>query len=36
MEIVAANHSSMDIVFFRRALATINSIYTMYLADIFI
>ena len=33
-KVVAANHSSMDTVFFRSALATINCKYTMYLTDI--
>ena len=35
-EEVAANLSSMDMgtIFLRRALATINCIYTMYLIDI--
>ena len=31
---VAATHSSMDVVLFRRALATINCKYKMYLTDI--
>ena len=33
-KVVAAIHSSMDTVFFRRALATMNCKYTMYLTDI--
>ena len=29
-KVLAANHSSMDTVFFRRAIANINCIYTMH------
>ena len=34
-KVVAANHSSTDTLFLRRALATINCIYKMNLADLF-
>ena len=33
-KVPTANHSSMDTVFFRRAIANINFIYTAYLTDI--
>ena len=33
-KVVVAIHSSMDTAFFRRALATIICVYTMYLTDI--
>ena len=33
-KVLESNHSSMDTVFFRRALANKNCIYTMYLTDI--
>ena len=32
--VVAAIHFSMDTVFFRRAFAAMNSVYSMYLTDI--
>ena len=34
-KVVAANHSSTDTLFLRRALATINCIYKMNLTDLF-
>ena len=34
-KVVVVNHSSTDTVFLRRALATINCIYKMNLADLF-
>ena len=34
-KVVAANHSSIDTLFLRRALATINCIYKMNLTDLF-
>ena len=34
-KVVATNHSSTDTLFLRRALATINCIYKMNLADLF-
>ena len=34
-KVVAANHSSTNTLFLRRALATINCIYKMNLADLF-
>ena len=33
-KVVVVIHSSMDTVFFRRALATMNCVYTTYLTDI--
>ena len=33
-KVAVAIHSSMDTVFFRRALAVINCVYTMYLTGI--
>ena len=34
-KVVAANHSSTDTLFLRRALATVNCIYKMNLTDLF-
>ena len=34
-KVVTANHSSTDMLFLRRALATINCIYKMNLTDLF-
>ena len=34
-KVVAANHSSIDMLFLTRALATINCIYKMNLTDLF-
>ena len=34
MKVVAVNLSTMDTLFLRRTLATINYIYEIYLADI--
>ena len=33
--VVAANHSSTDTLFLRRAIATVNGIYKMNLTDLF-